>query len=158
MSSKVKPIPDGYHTVTPYLVLSNASEAIAFYKTAFGAEELARMPAPGGKVMHAEIRIGNSIIMLSDEFANAPGACKSPETLNGSTGSLLIYTEDTDGAFDRALRAGAKEVAAPADMFWGDRFARVQDPFGHDWQFATHKEDVSPGEMAERAKNAFPTG
>ncbi len=155
MSSKIKPIPDGYHAVTPYIVLRNATEAITFYTKAFGAEEVYRMPSPDGRLMHAEIRIGDSKVMLSDEFPEMQGPCKSPQSLNGTSGSLMIYTKDTDAAFKRAIEAGATEVSAPEDMFWGDRFARVKDPFGHDWQFATHQEEVSPEEIAERAKTAF---
>ncbi|MCP4603678.1 MAG: VOC family protein [Proteobacteria bacterium] len=154
MSDQVKPIPDGYHTATPYLLVDDADSAIDFYTKAFGAEELYRMPGPNNRVMHAEIRIGNSIVMLADEFPEMGGNCKSPATLGGCSASLLIYTEDTDSAFRRALDAGAKALMEPADMFWGRRFAMVTDPFGHDWQFATQVEDVSPEQMAERFKQA----
>lgn len=152
MADKVKPIPDGYHTLTPYLVLHNANEAIAFYQRAFGAEELFRMPAPGGKVMHAELRIGSSPFMLSDETPQcAAMQLASPHTAKISTGSMLIYTENVDAAFDRAVKAGAEVMMPPTNMFWGDRFSKVRDPFGHQWAIATHIKDVSPQDMAKAA-------
>ncbi len=146
--SDVQPIPDGYHTITPYIIVSDAAAAIDFYGRAFGAEEVARMGIPNGPIMHAEVRIGNSIVMLSDE--NPDMGALSPETIGGSPASLLIYSDDVDAAYARALEAGATEVAAPEDMFWGDRFARVADPYGHAWAIATHVEDVEPEEMGRR--------
>lgn len=143
-----KAIPDGYQTLTPYLVCQGAAEAIAFYKAAFGASELVRMPGPGGSVMHAELRVGSSMLMLSDE--NPDRGALSPETVGGSPVSIFIYTEDVDAQYARALEAGARGVAAPTDMFWGDRFAQLVDPFGHSWAIATHKEDVTADEMAKR--------
>jgi len=144
----VKAIPDGYHTLTPYLVCHAAADAIAFYEKAFGAVELVRMPGPGDAVMHAELRIGTSVLMLGDE--NPERGALSPKTVGGSPVSVFIYTEDVDALFARAVKAGAQGVAPPADMFWGDRFAQVVDPFGHSWAMATHTEDVSPEEMGKR--------
>ncbi len=146
--SDVQPIPDHYHTITPYIIVSDAAAAIDFYARAFGAEEIARMQIPNGPIMHAEVRIGDSIVMLSDE--NPDMGALSPQTIGGSPASLLIYSEDVDAAYARALEAGASEAAAPEDMFWGDRFARVVDPYGHAWAIATHVEDVEPEEMGRR--------
>ena len=149
-----KPIPDGYHTVTPYLIVKGAGEAIEFYKKAFGAEELFRMPGPGGRgVMHAEIRIGDSVIMLADEFPDR--GYLSPLARGGATSSLLLYVEDVDASFARAIAAGATEKMPVSDMFWGDRYGQVSDPFGHDWSIATHKEDVAPEDMARRQQEFF---
>lgn len=149
----VKPIPDGYHTATPYMIVKGASDAIEFYKAAFGATELMRMDAPSGKVGHAEIRIGDSPIMLADEFPDM-GAL-SPTTLGGSTTSFLLYVEDADAGFERAVAAGAKVLRPVRDQFYGDRSGTVEDPFGHKWTIATHKEDLSPEEMDERARVAM---
>jgi uncharacterized glyoxalase superfamily protein PhnB len=153
MASKngVKKIPAGYHTVTPAITVRGAAEAIEFYKKAFGAVEVSRFTGPGGRgVMHAEIRIGDSPIMLGDEFPNM--GCKSPTSLGHSTGSLFIYVEDVDAAFQKAVGCGAAVQMPPADMFWGDRFAKVTDPFGHTWALATRFEDVSPEECARRGQ------
>lgn len=150
---KALPIPKGYHVVTPSIVVRGAAEAIEFYKKAFGAKELSRMNDPSGKVMHAEIRIGDSIVMLGDEYPQM-GAV-SPLSQTGRAASLLIYTRDADALFNQALAAGAKASMPLSDMFWGDRYGRVVDPYGHDWQIATHKEDVSPKEMAKRAAAAM---
>jgi uncharacterized glyoxalase superfamily protein PhnB len=144
----VKAVPDGYHTLTPYLVCQGAADAITFYAAAFGADETVRMPGPGGTVMHAELRIGSSMLMLSDE--NPDRGALSPKTVGGSPVSIFIYTEDVDAVYARAVEAGAKGVAPPTDMFWGDRFAQLVDPFGHSWAIATHKEDVSAEEMEKR--------
>jgi PhnB protein len=152
MISKIKPIPEGYHTATPYLIVNDASRAIDFYKKAFGATELVRMPGPGGKIGHAEIKIGDSPIMLADEV---PGmGFRSPESLGGSPISILLYVEDVDAVFSEAVAAGAKVQRAVADQFYGDRTGGVTDPFGHVWYIATHKEDVSPEEMKKRAAAA----
>ena len=148
--AKVKPVPDGYHTATPYLSVRGGENAIAFYKKAFGAEERMRMPGPGGTIMHAEIKIGDSVVMLADE--NPEMGTRSPSSLNGTTGSILLYLNDVDVAFGRAIAAGAKELMAPQDMFWGDRMGKLADPFGHEWALATHTEDVAPEEMARRAR------
>jgi PhnB protein len=152
-AKKALPIPKGYHVVTPSIVVRGASEAIEFYKKAFGARELNRMPGPDGKIMHAEIRIGDSIVMLSDEYPQMGSV--SPLGSSGIVSSLLIYTRDADALFNQAIAAGAKVSMPLADMFWGDRYGRVRDPFGHDWQIATHKEDLTPKEMAKRAAAAM---
>jgi PhnB protein len=149
--AKVKSIPSGYHTVTPYLVLSDAGRAIDFYKQAFGAKEMSRMAAPGGKVGHAELKIGDSLIMLSDEMMGN----RSPQSLGGSAVSIFLYVDDVDSVFNQAIKAGAKSQLPPADMFWGDRYAKLTDPFGHLWGIATHIEDVAPQEMEKRAKEAM---
>ena len=152
MTNKVKPIPEGYHTATPYLIVKDAARAIEFYKKAFGATELMRMSGPGGKIGHAEIKIGDSPIMLADEV---PGmGFRSPESLGGSPISILLYVEDVDVVFSEALDAGAKVQRPVADQFYGDRTGGVTDPFGHVWYIATHKEDVSPEEMKKRAAAA----
>src|SRR5437773_1413912 len=154
MSKAVKPIPDGYHTATPYLTLGDAAQAIDFYKRAFGAQELMRMAGPGGKgVGHAEIKIGDSIVFLSDEFPQ--GGTRSPQALGGSTTSVMLYVPDVDAVFERAVKAGATSAMPPTDMFWGDRFGKLVDPFGHHWGVATHKEDVAPADMERRAKEAM---
>jgi PhnB protein len=146
-----KPIPAGYHTVTPYLTVKGGGQAIDFYTRAFGAQELERMPGPDGKtVMHATLKIGDSMVMLSDESPQA--STRSPQTLGGSTVHLFLYVPDVDAAFKRAVDAGAKTTMPPADMFWGDRFGKVTDPFGHEWGLATHKEDLSPDEIRKRGQ------
>ena len=155
MSNSVKKIPDGYHTITPYIVLEDASAGIEFYKKAFDAKARGKMPTPDGRLMHAEIQIGDSIIMMSSEFPEMGGTAKSPKKAGFATSSLLIYAEDTDAVFQNAIKQGATEVMAPQDMFWGDRYAKVRDPFGHEWQIATHIEDVSPEEMAARAQELY---
>jgi PhnB protein len=135
-------------------MVKDAAAAIEFYKRAFGAEEVERMPGPGGKgVMHAEIKIGDSRIMLSDEF---PGTgCSSPQTLGGTTCQLFLYVPDVDSAYQRAVSAGATATMPVADMFWGDRYGKLSDPFGHQWGLATHKEDVSPSELKRRSEEFF---
>jgi len=153
-AKKVQPVPAGYHTVTPYLTVSDGAGALAFYGRAFGAREVMRMPGPGGKLGHAEMRIGDSVVMLSDEF---PGmsTCKAPTSLGGTTGSLMVYVPNVDAAFQRAVTAGCKSLMMPTDMFWGDRFGKLEDPYGNQWGLLTHKEDVPPKLMAERAKAAM---
>jgi len=148
-----KAIPEGYHSITPYLAVDDASGAIDFYKRAFGAEERVRMPTPDGKVAHAELAIGDSLIMLSDPFGE--GQVKSPKALGGSTTGIFLYTADVDATYKQALDAGATSTQEPEVMFWGDRFARVTDPYGHSWQLATHVEDVSPEEMERRSQEAM---
>jgi PhnB protein len=152
--AKPKPIPDGHHTVTPYLTVKGAAKAIDFYKRAFGAHEEGRMDTPDGKsVVHAEIRIGDSMVMLSDEI---PGmGPRSPEALGGTTSSIFLYVPDVDTAFKRAVDAGAKAIMPPTDMFWGDRFGKLVDPFGHQWAMATHKEDLSHEEIQKRGAAAM---
>lgn len=151
MAAQVKKIPDGYHTATPYLVVGDAARAIDFYKQAFGASELVRMGAPEGKIGHAELKIGDSMIMLSDEMMGN----RSPKTLGGSPVSIFLYVEDVDSVFNKAINAGAKSDAPPTDMFWGDRFGKLTDPFGHVWSIATHIEDVAPEEMKKRTRKAM---
>lgn len=143
----VNPIPEGFHAVTPHLIIKNASEAIDFYKRAFGAEELVRMPGPDGKLMHAEIRIGGSPLMIADE--NPAWGCFGPT--GSSPVTIHLYVRDTDAVVASAEKAGATVLMPAQDMFWGDRFAKIQDPFGHQWSIGTHKEDVSPEEMGRRA-------
>ncbi len=140
----VKPVPKGYHTVTPSLVVKGAAKLIDFIKAAFGGEEIMRMPTPSGEIMHAEVRIGDSVVMLND-------AIQQPAT----TSSLFLYVPDVDGLYKRAVKAGATSVSEAADMFWGDRMAQVRDHFVNSWGIATHKEDVSPKEMQKRAEAAM---
>jgi PhnB protein len=148
-----KPIPEGYHTLTPYLAVDDATRAIDFYKQAFGATERFRMPAPGGKVGHAELQVGDSFVMLSDPFPQS--STKPPKELGATSMTLFMYVDDVDATVQRAEEAGATVAAQPEDMFWGDRSGRVNDPFGHQWMIATHVEDVPPEEVAERAKQAM---
>jgi PhnB protein len=148
----VKPIPDGYHTVTPYLIVNDAAKALAFYQQAFGAKELFRMEQPGGRIGHAEIKIGDSPIMLADEFPEM--GARSPQSLGGTPVSILLYVENADAMTERAVAAGAKILRPLQNQFYGDRSATLADPFGHTWHVATHVEDVSPEEMHERAKAA----
>ena len=148
----VKPIPDGYATVTPYLYIRDAAGAIEFYKTAFGATELFRMVGPGGRIGHAELQIGNSRIMLADEFPEMN--VRGPESLGGTSVSFLIYVEKVDSEFDRAVAAGAKVLRPVKDQFYGDRSGTLADPFGHSWTIATHVEDVSSDEMKRRSEAA----
>ena len=147
-----KAIPDGYHTLTPYMTVRDAARAIEFYKQAFGAQERGVMKGPDGKVMHAELRIGDSILMLGDEQPQF-GAL-SPQSTGGAGMGLHIYTEDVDSAFDRAVKAGATVEMPVTDMFWGDRYGKLVDPYGQKWSIATHKRDVSREEM-EEAQKAF---
>ncbi|PYM24527.1 MAG: glyoxalase [Candidatus Rokuibacteriota bacterium] len=151
---KVQAVPAGYHTVTPYLTVNDGAGALEFYKRAFGAREAERMPGPGGKLMHAELRIGDSVVMLSDEF---PGmsTCKAPKSLGGTTGSIFLYLADVDPAFRKAVEAGCKVLMPLTNMFWGDRFGKLEDPFGNQWTMATHVEDVTPDEMRRRAADAM---
>jgi PhnB protein len=151
--SKAKPIPEGYHTATPYLIIKNAARAIDFYKKAFGATERMRMADPTGKVMHAEIQIGDSRIMIADEFPEM--GARSPESLGGSPVSIFLYVEDVDALAKQATSAGAKVLMPIQDQFWGDRYGKLTDPFGHVWDIATHKEDVAPEEIHKRAAAAF---
>jgi len=153
MAVSIKPIPPGFHTVTPSLVVRNAAEAIEFYKKALGAEEIMRMPDPSGRISHAELKIGDSIIFLSDEFPNMP--TKSPQTLDGNTGGFYLYVPDVDKSFQRAVDAGGKVTMPVSDMFWGDRFGQFADPFGHTWSISTHTKDLSPQEMEEGAKKFY---
>ena len=148
-----KPIPEGYHSLQPYLAVEDAAKAIEFYKRAFGAKERVRMDGPEGTIGHAELEIGDSVVMLSDPFPQS--STTPPKQLGGTTAGLMVYVQDADATFKQALDAGATESMPLQDMFWGDRFGQVTDPFGHLWQIATHIEDVPPEEMAERAKAAM---
>ncbi len=153
----VNPIPEGFTSVTPHLIIKDAGKAIDFYKKAFGAEELFRMPGPDGKtVMHAEIKIGNSHVMLADEFPDY--GCVGPQTLKGSPVTIHLYVENADASYKRAVDAGAKATMPLTDMFWGDRYGKIEDPFGHHWSIATHIEDVAPEECARRSAEAFAGG
>ena len=149
----VKPIPDGYHSVTPYLIVKGAAKAIDFYKNAFGATELMRFPGPNNTIMHAEIKIGDSPIMLADERDGSP--YRNPLAVGGTPVSLMVYVEDVDEVFNQAVSLGAKSTSAVQDQFYGDRSGNLTDPFGHVWTVATHKEDVSSAEM-ERRMAALP--
>ena len=146
----VKPIPDGFHTLTPHIVVSDAAAAIDFYKEAFGAKEAMRMPGPGGKIMHALIQIGDSKVMLNDEFPEMGGAL-SPSSLGGSPVTLTLYVPDVDRTFEQAIAAGATVKMPAADQFWGDRYGMLTDPFGHLWAVANHIEDLTPEQIAQRA-------
>jgi PhnB protein len=140
----VKAIPEGYHSVTPSLAVKGAAKLIDFVKEAFGAEEAFRVPGPGGEIMHAEVRIGDSVLMLNDAMRQSP-----------TSSSLFLYVTDVDGVYQRAVKAGATSVSEPSNMFWGDRMAHVKDQFGNDWLIATHVEDVPPDEMQKRAEAAM---
>lgn len=159
MAKKVSPIPKGYHSVTPSLVISGAKEAIEFYKKAFLAEKTFYMERPDGKVMHAVIKIGDSILMLADECPPHQGhevnCPRSPENMKGSTVSFYLYVNDVDAVFDRAVNAGAKAIMPVSDMFWGDRMGTLRDPFGHFWMVATQKEFVNQEQLRERAEKFF---
>jgi PhnB protein len=151
MTASSNPVPKGFHTVTPSLIVRGAAEAIEFYKKALGAEELMRMTGPDGKIGHAELKIGDSVIFISDEFPNM-GVARSPQTLGGCTGTLNLYVRDVDATFKQAVSAGGKTTMPVADMFWGDRYGTFSDPFGHHWGLGTHKEDLTAEEIDERAK------
>jgi PhnB protein len=149
----VDPIPEGFRTVTPYLAVDDAAAAIEFYVRAFGAEELERMQAPDGTIAHATVSIGDSMVMLSDPYEMS--TVKPPKEVGGTSVAVFLYVEDTDAVYQRAVDAGAEPSVPPQDMFWGDRFAQVGDPFGHVWQIATHKEDVPEEEIDRRAREAM---
>jgi len=141
----VKPIPEGMHTVTPHLVCAGAAEAIEFYQTAFGATELSRVPGANGKLMHASVRIGDSVVMLNEEMPE--WGAFGPKSLKGSAVTIHLYVENADAVFEQAVAAGAKITMPLDDMFWGDRYGKVEDPFGHQWSIGTHVRDVTPEEM-----------
>jgi PhnB protein len=150
MKKSTQAIPPGFHTVTPSIIVRNGAEAIEFYKKALGAEEKMRMAGPDGKIGHAELKIGDSIVFLTDE--NPSMGLKSPQTLGGTAGSLFLYVEDVDKAFQRAIDAGGKATMPVTDMFWGDRFGNFSDPYGHNWGLSTRVQDMSQEEMEEGAK------
>jgi len=147
--TSVKRIPDGMHTVTPHLVCAGAADAIDFYKKAFHATEIVRLKAPDGKLIHGSVRIGDSVIMLAEEFPQCGGV--GPKTLKGTPVTVHLYVEDVDATIENAVKAGAKLTMPPADMFWGDRYGRIEDPFGHQWSIATHIRDVTHQEMQHAA-------
>lgn len=149
MANTVKPIPDGYHSLTPYLAIKGAAQAIDFYKKVFGAIEAMRMPQPDGRVGHAELVIGDSKVMLADEFDEM--SFRGPNAFGGSPVHLHLYVEDVDAVFQRALAAGAKEIRPVQDQFYGDRLGTLSDPYGHVWHISTHKEDLSGEEIQRRA-------
>jgi PhnB protein len=149
----VKPVPEGYHSLTPYLAVEDADRAIEFYKDAFGAQENLRMAGPDGKIGHAELQIGDSKLMLSDPFPQS--SVRPPAERGGTTASIFMYVDDVDATFDQAQKAGAAVVTQLEDAFWGDRWGTLSDPFGHVWSIATHKEDLSEEEIAERSKAAM---
>ena len=151
MAKQVKAIPEGYYSLTPYFTIRDAAKAIDFYKKAFGAEEQMRMDGPGGKIMHAEVRIGGSVLMLSDEIPGMEGSA-SPQSLGGTHAGVMIYCDNVDAWCDRAVKAGATLKQPPTDMFWGDRYARLSDPFGYNWSIATHTKDLSQDEMRKAAE------
>jgi PhnB protein len=149
MSNAVRAIPEGYHTITPYLTCKNSAQAIDFYKSVFGAKEIMRMAGPDGKIGHAEIQVGDSRIMLADEF---PGMSHAPTPGATNPSALFLYLENVDATFNRAVSAGARVDMPLANQFWGDRYGKLTDPFGHQWALAQHVEDVSPDEMMRRQK------
>jgi uncharacterized glyoxalase superfamily protein PhnB len=153
MSTPVQAIPEGMHTITPHLTCAGAAAAIEFYKKAFGAIEGGRMPGPGGKLMHAQIKIGDSTVMLVDEFPEWGG--KGPNTLNGTAVTIHMYVPDADAVFKRAVEAGATVKMEMADTFWGDRYGVLVDPFGHMWSIATHIKDMTPEQMAQAMQSAM---
>ena len=157
-AKKVSPVPKGYHTVTPYLIFRGAAEAIDFYRRAFGAKEITRMPMPDGRIAHAELQIGDSRLMLGDESPEM--GARAPQSVGGTCVHIFLYLKDVDKTFAQASTAGATVEMPPTDMFWGDRYCKLQDPFGHKWNLATHIEDVTPKEMARRgaAARAAPPG
>jgi len=152
----VRPIPDGYHAVTPYLIVEGAARALDFYKDVFGATEQMRMAGPAGRVAHAEIRIGDSVVMLADEVPDM--GYRGPKGYGGSAVSLMVYVDDVDATFQRALAAGAIERRAVQNQFYGDRSGTLEDPFGHIWTVSTHVEDLTPEEISQRAEQAMKQG
>lgn len=153
MTARVQPVPEGYHTATPALTVNDGFRALEFYTKAFSAKKREGVSSFGGKIMHAEFQIGDSVFMLSDEFPEMGN--RSPKSLGGTAASVWLYVPDVDATYRQAVAAGAVSVAAPTDMFWGDRHARIRDPFGHEWSIASHREDVSPKEMDRRAKEFY---
>lgn len=159
MSKQVRAIPDGYHTITPHLIVRGGAHAIEFYQRAFGAEELRRYPGPDGQsVMYALLKIGDSYIQLSDEFPQSPCSMRAPQSLNATTTTIHLYVTDADAVFGRAVGAGAKSSMPLMDTFWGDRYGQLTDPFGHVWSVATHKEDLTLEEIEKRAAAMFGSG
>lgn len=151
--NEIEKIPKEYHSITPVLIVKNGDEAIEFYKNGFGVEERCCMKGPDGRVAHAELKLGDSVFMLSDEYPEMK--CHSPETIGGSPVSMYVYVDDVDSIFNKAISAGAKILDPVKDQFWGDRHGRLEDPFGHLWSIATHKKDISDEEMKKAAEAAF---
>lgn len=154
MSQSASPIPEGFHSITPHLVCENAAEALAFYQRAFGAQEVGRMDGPGGKIMHAELRIGDSMLMLADAFPEY--GSRGPRALQGTPVTIHMYVEDADAVWQRAIDAGATVEMPLEDAFWGDRYGQVIDPFGHRWSIATHQRDMTPQQIEEAMRSAMP--
>ena len=144
-----QPVPEGYHTLIPYIAVDDATAAIEFYQRAFGAKERLRMAGPAGMIAHAELEIGDSIVMLSDPFPQS--SSRPPKELGGTSAGIFVYVDNVDELYKQAIDAGATSTMEPENMFWGDRFGSVMDPFGHSWQIATHVEDVAPDEMEKRS-------
>lgn len=153
MAKATQPVPRGYHTVTPSIVVAGAAKAIDFYRKALGAEEVMRFPGPGGTIMHAEIRVGDSVVMLADEMPEQGG--RSPKSYGGTPVSFFVYKDNVDAAWKRAVDAGAKEIMPLQDMFWGDRTGCLEDPFGHRWWLAQHTQDLTPEEIQRNAAEFF---
>lgn len=151
--NEIEKIPKNYHSITPVLIVNKGDEAIEFYKKGFGVEERYRMKGPDGRVAHAELKLGDSVFMLSDEYPEME--CHSPKTIGGSPVSMYVYVDDVDSVFNKAISAGAKALDPVKDQFWGDRHGRLEDPFGHLWSIATHKKDLSEEEMKKAAEAAF---
>ena len=148
-----KPIPDGFHTITPHIIVSDGTKALEFYQRAFGAQEIERFMTPDGKgVMHAQLKIGDSRLMLGNEF---PPTCLSPKSRGGTTVSMYLYVENADALFDRAVKAGCTVKMPMNDAFWGDRYGQVEDPYGHQWSIATHKQDLTQEQIAANARTFF---
>ncbi len=157
--AKVNPIPEGCEGIIPHIIVKGAVDAMEFYKKAFGAEEVMRMPGPDGRLMHAEFRVGNALVYLCDDFPEmCGGQARNPKALGGSPFNIHRYVPDVDAVVQRAVAAGAVVKMPPTDMFWGDRFGVVEDPFGHQWAFATHKQDLSPEQMKKAMDEAFAEG
>ncbi len=152
MTAKVKAVPEGYRSITPYLIIQGAADAIEYYKKALGATERMRMPQSDGRVGHAELQIGDSVVMLADEFPEMNA--RSPKSIGGSPVTIHLYVDDVDAVAGKAIAAGGKELRPVKDQFYGDRAGTIEDPFGHIWYIATHKEDLSPEEIGKRAKAA----
>jgi PhnB protein len=153
MTHQVKPVPEGFHTVTPHLVINGATEAIEFYKKAFNAEEISKLPGPDGRLMHGAVKIGDSIVFLVDE---APQwGSRGPQSLGGTPVGIHLYVEDVDAVFEQAVAAGATVKMPLENMFWGDRYGVVTDPFGHNWSLASHRENLTPDQIAKNAQTLF---
>lgn len=154
-TSAVRPVPEGMHTITPHLVCAGAADALAFYQRALGATELSRLPGPDGRLMHASVRIGNSVVFVVDEWPEMGSL--GPAALKGTPVTLHVYVEDADALFEQAVKAGAKPLMPVAEMFWGDRYGQFEDPFGHRWSVATHVQDLTPEQIQQNMAKMMPT-